>query len=79
MILNEVYLGILVQNKSQSIDVTIKKINKISKEEWIKHYNNHEAIIDGETFLKANNIFKSNSEKAHKARFSIKGKKEPLT
>lgn len=73
MILNEVYLGTLVQNKSQSIDVTIKKTNKISKEEWIKHYNNHEAIIDEETFLKANNIFKSNSEKAHKSRFSIKG------
>ncbi|WP_288478755.1 recombinase family protein [uncultured Clostridium sp.] len=73
MILNEVYLGTLVQNKSQSIDVTIKKVNKISKEEWIKHYNNHEAIIDEETFLRANNIFKSNSEKAHKARFSIKG------
>ena len=72
MILNEVYLGTLVQNKSQSIDVTIKKINKISKEEWIKHYNNHEAIIDEETFLKANNIFKTNSEKAHKSRFSIK-------
>ena len=73
MILNEVYLGTLVQNKSQSIDVTIKKTNKISKEEWIKHYNNHEAIIDEETFLKANNIFKTNSEKAHKSRFSIKG------
>lgn len=73
MILNEVYLGTLVQNKSQSIDVTIKKVNKIPKEEWIKHYNNHEAIIDQETFLKANNIFKVNSEKAQKARFSIKG------
>ncbi|XZK75513.1 recombinase family protein [Clostridium perfringens] len=73
MILNEVYLGTLVQNKSQSIDVTIKKVNKISKEEWIKHYNNHKAIIDEETFLRANNIFKSNSEKAYKARFSIKG------
>jgi site-specific DNA recombinase len=73
MILNEVYLGTLVQNKSQSIDVTIKKVNHIPKNEWIKHYNNHEAIIDEETFLKANNIFKSNSEKAYKARFSIKG------
>lgn len=73
MILNEVYLGTLVQNKSQSIDVTIKKVNQIPQNEWIKHYNNHEAIIDQETFLKANSIFKSNSEKAHKSRFSIKG------
>lgn len=73
MILNEVYLGTLIQNKSQSIDVTIKKVNQIPKSEWIKHYNNHEAIIDQETFLQANNIFKSNSEKAYKARFGIKG------
>lgn len=73
MILNEVYLGTLVQNKSQSIDVTIKRVNKIPQNEWIKHYNNHEAIIDQETFFRANNIFKSNSEKAYKARFSIKG------
>lgn len=73
MILNAVYLGTLVQNKSQSIDVTIKKVNQIPQNEWIKHYNNHEAIIDQETFLKANSIFKSNSERAHKARFSIKG------
>lgn len=73
MILNEVYLGTLVQNKSQSIDVTIKKVNIIPKEEWIKHYNNHEEIIDKETFLKANSIFKANSEKSYKARFSIKG------
>lgn len=73
MILNEVYLGTLVQNKSQSIDVTIKKVKKVSKKEWIKHYNNHQAIIDEETFLRANMIFKANSEKALKARFSIKG------
>lgn len=73
MILNEVYLGTLVQNKSQSIDVTIKKVNKISNKDWIKHYNNHTPIIDQETFLKVNSIFKANSEKAHKARFSIKG------
>ena len=73
MILNEVYLGTLVQNKSQSIDVTIKKINQIPQNEWIKHYNNHEAIIDQETFLRANKIFKSNSEKAYRARFGIKG------
>lgn len=73
LIINEVYTGVLVQNKTQTIDVTIKKSKQISKEEWIKHYNNHEAIIDDETFLQANKIYKANSEKAHKARYSIAG------
>ena len=73
LITNEVYTGVLVQNKTQTIDVTIKKFKQIPKEEWIKHYNNHEAIIDDETFLQANNIYKANSEKAHKARYSIAG------
>ena len=73
LITNEVYTGVLVQNKTQTIDVTIKKFKQIPKEEWIKHYNNHEAIIDDETFLQANNIYIANSEKAHKARYSIAG------
>lgn len=73
LITNEVYTGVLVQNKTQTTDVTIKKSKQIPKEEWIKHYNNHEAIIDDETFLQANKIYKANSEKAHKARYSIAG------
>lgn len=73
LITNEVYTGVLVQNKTQTIDVTIKKSKQIPKEEWIKHYNNHEAIIDNETFIEANKIYRANSEKAHKARYSIVG------
>ena len=58
MFVNEVYLGTLVQNKSQTIDVTMKKVNKIPEDEWIKYYNNHEHIIDEETFLRVNKRFK---------------------
>lgn len=72
-ILNEVYVGTLVQGKSEGIDVTISKRNKIEQEKWIKHLNNHEAIITYETFIEANKIFKVNSEKAKKHRYSIKG------
>lgn len=72
-ILNEVYVGTLVQGKSEGIDVTISKRNKIEQEKWIKHLNNHEAIITYETFIEANKIFKVNSEKAKKYRYSIKG------
>ena len=73
LITNEVYTGVLVQNKTQSIDVTIKKSKQIPKDQWVRHYNNHKAIIDDKTFLEANKIFKANSEKAHKARYSIVG------
>ena len=73
IILNEVYVGTLVQGKSEGIDVTISKRNKIEQEKWVKHLNNHEAIITYETFIEANKRFKVNSEKAKKHRYSIKG------
>ena len=38
VILNEVYVGTLVQGKSEGIDVTISKRNKIEQEKWIKHF-----------------------------------------
>lgn len=72
-ILNEVYVGTLVQGKSEGIDVTISKRNKIEQEKWVNHLNNHEAIITYETFIEANKRFKVNSEKAKKHRYSIKG------
>ena len=72
-ILNEVYVGTLVQGKSEGIDVTISKRNKIEQEKWVKHLNNHEAIITYETFIESNKRFKVNSEKAKKHRYSIKG------
>lgn len=73
IIMNEVYLGTLVQGKSTSIDVTIAKREQASSVEWFKHYNNHEAIIDQETFIKANNIFSQNSKKSKEIRYSVKG------
>lgn len=72
-ILNEVFVGTLVQGKSKGIDVTISKRNQIDKGEWVKHLNNHEAIITYETFIEANKRFKVNSEKSKKHRYSIKG------
>ncbi len=73
IILNEAYLGVLVQNKSTNIDVTIKKTKQIDKSEWVRHYNNHEPIIDKETFIKAQNIYELNSDRALKVRNSIAG------
>lgn len=72
-ILNEIYIGTLVQGKSKGIDVTISKRHQTNEDEWIKHLNNHEPIISYETFIEANKRFKINSEKSKKHRYSIKG------
>ncbi len=50
MLKNDFYLGILTQGKTRTIDVTMDTKKKIPKEEWIKHINNHEAIISKESF-----------------------------
>lgn len=73
ILLNEVYTGTLIQGKTETIDVTISKMKQNEPETWIKHYNNHEPIIDLETFIQANNLYKINSDKAKKYRYSIKG------
>lgn len=64
LISNEIYIGTLVQGKTETIDATIKRAKQIDKTEWIRHYNNHEAIIDEETFVKANKIFLERSKKS---------------
>lgn len=76
VIINEAYIGTLVQGKTEGIDVTISSRNNIDKEKWVKHYNNHEAIIDYETFVKANEIFERNSARSREFRYSIKGKEK---
>ncbi|MGL4740713.1 MAG: recombinase family protein [Sarcina sp.] len=47
---NETYMGTLVQAKSRTIDATTKNSRKIDKKEWIRHINNHKAIINKEIF-----------------------------
>ncbi len=50
---NEVYTGTLVQGKSHHISYKNKKRKKVDKTEWIRIPNAHEAIIDAETWTKA--------------------------
>ncbi len=47
---NEVYIGNMVQGKRKNISYKNKKKIDISKDEWIKVENTHEAIIDKELF-----------------------------
>lgn len=47
---NQIYVGDLVQLQYSKINYKIKKITKVPKEEQIVIFNNHEAIIDRNTF-----------------------------
>lgn len=49
---NEVYIGNMVQGRSQKISYSSKKCRKIPREDWIVVENTHEPIIDRESFEK---------------------------
>lgn len=63
---NDFYLGILTQGKTQTIDVTMDTQKKIPEAEWVKHYNNHEAIISKNQFEAVQNEINKRSNKAKK-------------
>lgn len=58
IITNEAYIGNTVQNKNVSISYKIKKKKALSKSEYIKVENTHDAIISKELFNKVQNILK---------------------
>lgn len=53
---NEVYIGNTVQGKRKSKSYKIHKVEKVSKEDWIRVENTHKGIIDKETFEKAQDL-----------------------
>lgn len=63
---NEIYLGHMVQGKTTKLNYKSKKIISLSKEDWIKVENTHEAIIDKETFETVQLFLKSNRNKTIK-------------
>lgn len=50
---NEMYIGNMVQGKNTTMSYKIKQCRAIPREDWIIVENTHEAIIDRETFDKA--------------------------
>lgn len=58
---NEIYLGHLVQGKTEKINYKIKKCVEKPKEEWIKVENTHEAIITQDCFRSVQNLWKADS------------------
>lgn len=56
---NNTYIGILTQAKERKLSYKSKKVVKTPESEWVVKENNHEAIIDKNTFYQAQNMLKS--------------------
>ena len=54
---NQMYIGNMVQGKNTTVSYKIKQCRAIPQEDWIIVENTHEAIIDKETFEKAQSLF----------------------
>lgn len=50
MLINEVYIGNMIQGKYENVSYKSKKSRPVPKERWIRKENTHEAIIDKETW-----------------------------
>ena len=61
---NEMYVGNMVQGKNTTISYKIKQCRAIPKEDWIIVEGTHEAIVDRETFDKAQSLFNQFIRKA---------------
>lgn len=55
---NEMYLGHLVQGKTEKVNYKLKKSVEKPKEEWIRVENTHEAIISEDNFMVVQNLLK---------------------
>lgn len=53
---NEMYIGTLIQGTKRMLSYKVHKLVDVPREDWIIIENNHEAIIDKETFKKVQDI-----------------------
>lgn len=61
---NEVYLGHLLQGKTQRVNYKVRKNIPVPKEKWIRVENTHEAIIPEDDFNIVQNILRADSRKS---------------
>lgn len=54
---NRMYTGDMIQGKNTTVSYKIRQCRAVPKEDWIVVENTHEAIIDKETFEKAQALF----------------------
>ena len=63
---NEMYIGNMIQGKNTTISYKIKQCRAVPRAEWIRVEGTHEAIIDRETFEKAQSLFNRSIRKSPK-------------
>ena len=63
---NQMYVGDMVQGRNTTYSYKIKQCRAIPKDEWIVVEDTHEAIIDRETFEKAQKLFNKSIRKSPK-------------
>ncbi len=74
MLTNETYIGNLTQGRRRTINYKVKKEIRTPKEDWIIVKNNHEPIIDVETFNIVQSIYKKNTNQNKKSKqYLLKG------
>jgi len=56
---NEMYLGHMVQGKTEKVNYKLKKSTEKPKEEWVKVENTHEAIITEDNFQIVQNLLQA--------------------
>ena len=59
ILMNEVYLGHLIQGKTQKVNCKVKKNVERPREEWVRVENTHEAIISADDFEIVQNLLRS--------------------
>lgn len=62
ILLNEVYIGNMVQGRMKKINYKSKKNIRLPKEQWKVIENTHEPIIDKTTFLKAKEMIETRKQ-----------------
>lgn len=65
---NEVYIGNTVQGKRKTKSYKVHKVEVVPEEEWVRVENTHEAIIDKETFEKAQELNKRDTKVSQKTK-----------
>lgn len=64
---NEMYIGNMIQGRNTTISYKIRQCRSVPREEWIRVEGTHEAIIDPETFQKAQSLFNRSIRKPPKS------------
>lgn len=61
---NEVYLGHMVQGKTEKINYKVKKYTEKPRQEWVKVENTHEPIVSADDFAVVQHLLKTDGRKS---------------